>query len=40
VPLIPMAETGSAYLQHSNLRGVVRQVLGADPDFTAARVVP
>ncbi len=40
VPLIPMAETGSAYLQHGNLRGVVRQVLGADPDYTAARIVP
>ena len=40
VPLIPMAETGSAYLQHGKLRGVVRQVLGADPDYTTARIVP
>jgi oligopeptide transport system substrate-binding protein len=39
VPLIPMAETGSAYLQHAQLKGVVRRVLGADPDYTYARVV-
>ena len=39
VPLIPMAETGSAYLQHPQLKGVVRRVLGADPDYTYARVV-
>jgi oligopeptide transport system substrate-binding protein len=38
-PVLPMAETGSAYLQHSKLRGVVRQVLGADPDYSRARVV-
>ncbi|XOV88869.1 MAG: peptide ABC transporter substrate-binding protein [Pseudomonadota bacterium] len=40
VPVLPMAETGSAYLQHPRLRGVVRRVLGADPDYTHARVVP
>jgi len=40
VPVIPMAETGSAYLQHTKLRGVVRRVLGPDPDFTRARVIP
>ncbi len=39
-PLLPMAETGSAYLQHPKLRGVERRVLGQDPDFTRARVVP
>lgn len=39
VPVLPMAETGSAYVQHSELRGVIRRVLGADPDYTFARVV-
>jgi oligopeptide transport system substrate-binding protein len=40
VPVIPMAETGSAYLQHPKLRGVVRRVLGPDPDYSRARVLP
>lgn len=39
VPVLPMAETGSAYLQHPKLRGVVRRVLGADPDYRFARVL-
>lgn len=39
VPVLPMAETGSAYVQHDRLRGVIRRVLGADPDYTFARVV-
>jgi oligopeptide transport system substrate-binding protein len=39
VPVLPMAETGSTYLQHPRLKGVVRRVMGADPDFTFARVV-
>ena len=39
VPLIPMAETGSAYLQHAKLKGVIRRVIGPDPDFSFARVV-
>jgi oligopeptide transport system substrate-binding protein len=39
VPVIPMAETGSAYLQHAALKGVIRRVIGQDPDFTYARVV-
>jgi oligopeptide transport system substrate-binding protein len=39
VPIIPMAETGSAYLQHPKLRGVARHVLGADPDYSRARVI-
>lgn len=38
-PLLPMAETASAYLVHPKLRGVVRRVLGADPDYTFARVI-
>ena len=40
VPLLPTAETGSAYLVHPRLRGVTRRVLGQDPDFTSARVLP
>ncbi len=39
-PLLPTAETGSAYLIHPKLRGVQRRVLGQDPDFTSARVLP
>lgn len=39
VPVLPMADTGSAYLQHEKLKGVVRRALGADPDYTFARVV-
>ncbi len=39
VPLIPMAETGSAYVQHARLKGVIRRVIGQDPDYTFARVV-
>jgi oligopeptide transport system substrate-binding protein len=40
VPLLPTAETGSAYLQHPKLRGMIRRVIGQDPDFTYARVLP
>ncbi|MFT7219005.1 MAG: oligopeptide transport system substrate-binding protein, partial [Candidatus Azotimanducaceae bacterium] len=40
VPVLPMAETSSAYMQHSQLKGVVRRVFGPDPDFSGARVVP
>lgn len=39
VPVLPMAETGSAYLQNPKLKGAIRRVLGADPDYTYARVV-
>jgi len=39
VPVLPMAETGSAYVQHQQLKGVVRRVLGADPDYTFSRVI-
>ncbi len=39
VPLLPTAETGSAYLQHAKLKGVIRRVIGQDPDYTFARVV-
>ncbi len=40
VPVIPMAETGSAYVQHPKLKGVIRRVIGQDPDYTWARVLP
>ncbi|MGI9322818.1 MAG: hypothetical protein ACR2PJ_04460, partial [Pseudomonadales bacterium] len=40
VPILPAAETGSAYLIHPQLKGVVRRVIGQDPDYTHARVVP
>jgi len=40
VPVLPMAETSSAYMQHRQLKGVVRRVFGPDPDFSGARVVP
>ncbi|MFT4714698.1 MAG: oligopeptide transport system substrate-binding protein [Candidatus Azotimanducaceae bacterium] len=39
VPVLPLAETGSAYVQNPKLKGVVRRVLGADPDYTFARVI-
>jgi len=39
VPVLPTAETGSAYLVHPKLRGMVRRVIGQDPDFTYARVI-
>lgn len=39
-PVLPNAETGSAYLVHPKLRGVQRRVLGQDPDYTTARVIP
>ena len=39
VPVLPLAETGSVYIQHPKLKGVVRRVLGADPDYTYARVI-
>ena len=40
VPVLPTAETSSAYLLHPKLKGVVRRVVGHDPDFTFARVLP
>ena len=39
VPLLPNSETSSAYMVHPKLKGVVRRVLGQDPDFTYARVL-
>ncbi len=38
--LLPQYEQGIIYLLHPRLRGVVRRVIGHDPDFSYARVVP
>ncbi|MDZ7684258.1 MAG: peptide ABC transporter substrate-binding protein [Gammaproteobacteria bacterium] len=37
--VLPQYEQGVIYLIHPKLRGVVRRVVGADPDFTYARVL-
>ena len=37
--ILPQYEQGVIYLMHPKLKGVVRRVVGADPDFTYARVV-
>ncbi|MEX0941106.1 MAG: peptide ABC transporter substrate-binding protein [Pseudomonadales bacterium] len=37
--ILPQYEQGVIYLLHDKLRGVVRRVVGADPDFTYARVI-
>ena len=37
--MLPQYEQGVIYLLHPKLKGVVRRVVGADPDFTYARVV-
>ncbi len=37
--LLPQYEQGVIYLMHDKVRGVTRRVVGADPDFTYARVV-
>jgi len=37
--VLPQYEQGVIYLLHPELRGVVRRVVGADPDFTYARVI-
>jgi cytochrome c2 len=35
----PEYEQGVVYLQNPKLKGVVRRVVGSDPDYTYARVV-
>jgi oligopeptide transport system substrate-binding protein len=40
VVILPEYEQGIVYLQHPKLKGVVRRVVGQDPDYTYARVVP
>ncbi|MFN3239840.1 MAG: peptide ABC transporter substrate-binding protein [Pseudomonadales bacterium] len=37
--MLPQYEQGVIYLMHNKLRGVTRRVVGADPDYTYARVV-
>lgn len=39
VVVIPQYERGRAYVQHPKVKGVLRPVLGADPDYTFARIV-
>lgn len=39
VPVLPMAETGSAWLQDPQLKGVLRRQIGPDPDYTYAQVI-
>ena len=38
--VLPQYEQGVIYLLHPKVKGVVRRVVGADPDFTYARVIP
>jgi oligopeptide transport system substrate-binding protein len=37
--ILPLLETGSAYLQHPKLRGLVRRVIGPDPDYAYSRII-
>jgi oligopeptide transport system substrate-binding protein len=37
--VLPQYEQGVIYLLHPNARGVVRRVVGPDPDYTYARVI-
>ena len=37
--ILPQYEQGVIYLLHPKVKGVVRRVVGADPDYTYARVV-
>jgi oligopeptide transport system substrate-binding protein len=37
--ILPQYEQGVIYLMHPKLKGVVRRVVGADPDYTYSRVV-
>lgn len=37
--ILPQYEQGVIYLMHPKLKGVVRRVVGSDPDYTRARVV-
>ena len=38
--ILPQYEQGVIYLLHPRVKGVVRRVVGADPDFTYASVAP
>jgi oligopeptide transport system substrate-binding protein len=37
--ILPQYEQGVIYLMHSKIKGVVRRVIGPDPDYTHAKVV-
>jgi oligopeptide transport system substrate-binding protein len=37
--VLPLMETGSAFVAHEKLKGLVRRVIGPDPDYTFARVI-
>jgi oligopeptide transport system substrate-binding protein len=37
--ILPQYEQGVIYLMNPKLRGVVRRVVGPDPDYTYARVI-
>ncbi|MEO2177678.1 MAG: peptide ABC transporter substrate-binding protein [bacterium] len=37
--VLPQYEQGVIYLMHPKIRGVVRRVVGPDPDYTKARVI-
>ncbi len=39
VPLLPTYESGQVYVQHPQLRGVVRAIFGGDPNFRHAYLV-
>jgi oligopeptide transport system substrate-binding protein len=39
VPILPTYESGQVYVQHPQLRGVVRSIFGGDPNFRYAQVV-
>ena len=39
VVIIPTFERGSVYVQHPQLKGVVRRLFGADPDFKFASLI-
>jgi len=38
IPVIPIFETGGVYIQNPKVIGIQRNVLGADPNFTYARI--
>jgi oligopeptide transport system substrate-binding protein len=38
VAILPQYERGSVYVQHPKLKGVLRNIIGTDPDYTYARV--
>ncbi|MBF0176437.1 MAG: peptide ABC transporter substrate-binding protein [Magnetococcales bacterium] len=40
VVILPEFERSLVYVQNPRLKGVVRRIFGADPDYTHARVVP